>query len=293
LAFQRFSAYGLEDVMERGGWGQLVGLRMTNGTRPRAKRDIPNTDRAFGSFGSGNITFELLNRLGQEIVAGRIGVTDSFPNEGALSSELQISRTAVREAIKMLTAKGLVGSRPRRGIDVRPVSDWNLLDSDVLRWLRESPPDHKIVIELLELRLGFEPEAASLAARRADPVQLARIEEAYGAMRESAEGRYDPVEADCRFHEAIIVATSNRFYQPLGALVRTALSLTAPITNAIFGHSVGDLGAHGEILLAIKAKDERRAFDRMRWMLSDVAKEVAETETLPQAARTLTGRPAR
>ena len=67
--------------------------------------------------------------------------SDSLPNEGALSSELKISRTAVREAIKMLTAKGLVGSRPRRGTEVRPVSDWNLLDSDVLRWLRQSPPD--------------------------------------------------------------------------------------------------------------------------------------------------------
>jgi DNA-binding FadR family transcriptional regulator len=255
---------------------------MAKGTRPYAKRDIPGAGPTFGSLGSGNVTVELVNRLGHEIVAGRFGVSDILPNEGALSSELQISRTAVREAIKMLTAKGLVGSRPRRGTEVRPVSDWNLLDSDVLRWLRETPPDRKIVIELLELRLGFEPEAAALAARRADPAQLARIEEAYGFMRESAAGRYDPVEADCRFHEAIIAATSNRFYQPLGALVRTALSLTAPITNAIFGHSVGDLEAHGEILLAIEKKDERRAFDLMRRLLSDVVNKVAEAKTLPR-----------
>ena len=72
-------------------------------------------------------------------------------------------------------------------------------------------------------------------------LNLPESSEAYGFMRELAAGRYDPVEADCRFHESIIAATSNRFYQPLGALVRTALSLTAPITNAIFGHSVGDL----------------------------------------------------
>ncbi len=104
-------------------------------------------------------------------------------------------------------------------------------------------------------------------------------------MRESAAGRYDPVEADCRFHEAIIAATSNRFYQPLGALVRTALSLTAPITNAIFGHSVGDLDAHGEILLAIEKRDEQRAFDHMRGMLSVVAKKVAEAKTLPPISR--------
>jgi DNA-binding FadR family transcriptional regulator len=262
----------------------LVGLRMTKGTRRYAKRDIPGAGLAFGILGSGNVTVGLVNRLGREIVAGRVGVSDILPNVGALSSELQISRSAVREAVKMLTAKGLVSSRPRRGTEVRPVSDWNLLDSDVLRWLRESPPDRKIVIELLELRRGFEPEAAALAARRADPTQLARIEEAYGFMRESAAGRYDPVEADCRFHEAIIVATCNRFYQPLAALVRTALSLTAPITNAIFGHSVGDLEAHGEVLLAIEKKDERRAFDLMRRLLSDVANKVAETKTLPRFA---------
>jgi DNA-binding FadR family transcriptional regulator len=249
--------------------------------RPNAKSEIPSASRAFGRFGSGNITVELVNRLGQEIVSGRFSKGDGLPNEGVLSSELKISRTAVREAIKMLTAKGLVGSRPRLGTEVRPVSDWNLLDSDVLRWLRESPPDRAIVIELLELRLGFEPEASALAARRADPSQLARIEEAYGFMRASAAGNYDPVEADCRFHEAIIAATNNRFYQPLGALVRTALSLTAPITNAIFGHAVGDLEAHGDVLLAIEKKKEQLAFDLMRGLLSAVAKEVAQAKTLP------------
>jgi DNA-binding FadR family transcriptional regulator len=178
-------------------------------------------------------------------------------------------------------ATAQVGSRPRRGTEVRPVSDWNLLDSDVLRWLRETPPDGRIVIELPELRFGFEPAAAALAARRADATQLARIGEAYGFMRKSEAGNNDPVEADCRFHESIIAATNNRFYPPLRALVGTALSLTAPITNAIFGHAVGDLAAHGEVLLAIERKDERRAFDLMRGLLSDVARKVAEANTCP------------
>jgi DNA-binding FadR family transcriptional regulator len=109
-------------------------------------------------------------------------------------------------------------------------------------------------------------------------------------MRESEQGRFDPVEADCRFHEAIIAATSNRFYQPLGALVRTALSLTAPITNAIFGHSVGDLDAHGKILVAIEKRNEQQAFDLMRKKLSDVAEMVAEAKTLPPVSRSPAGR---
>ena len=78
--------------------------------RPYAKSDFPVDDKAFGAFGSGNITVELVNRLGHQIVSGRFSAIDGLPNEGVLSSELKISRTAVREAIKMLTAKGLVGS---------------------------------------------------------------------------------------------------------------------------------------------------------------------------------------
>ena len=112
-------------------------------------------------------------------------------------------------------------------------------------------------------------------------------------MQESAAGRYDSVEANCRFHESIIAATSNRFYQPLGALVRTALSLTAPITNAIFGHSVGDRDAHGEVLLAIEKKDDQRAFDLIRELFTKVAKVVAEAETLPPVSRSPTSRRSR
>ena len=278
----------MERKRRQGRANDLEGKAVVKGRAHRAP-----AGPAYANMGSGNITFELLNRLGREIVTGGFAVNEVLPNEGALSSELQISRTAVREAIKMLTAKGLVGSRPRRGTEVRPVSDWNLLDSDVLRWLRGSRPDRKVVVELLELRLGFEPEAAALAARRATPAQLGRIEEAYACMQESAAGRYDPVEADCQFHEAIIAATSNRFYHPLGALVRTALSLTAPITNAIFGHPVGDLEAHGDVLLAIEERDEQRAFELMRKLLSMVAREVADAKTLPRIVRPSTRRPAR
>ena len=103
------------------------------------------------------------------------------------------------------------------------------------------------------------------------------IGEAYGFMRESAAGNYDPGRSRLPLPRSIIAATNNRFYQPLGALVRTALSLTAPITNAIFGHAVGDLVAHGEVLLAIERR-RQRAFDLMRGLLSHVARKVAEAK---------------
>src|ERR1700722_20289142 len=106
------------------------------GMSPYAKSDIPTANKAFGAFGSGNITVELVNRLGHQVVSGRFSAIDGLPNEGEPCSELKIRRPAVRGASKIRTVKPLVGSRPRRGTEVRPVSDCNLLDSDVLRWLR-------------------------------------------------------------------------------------------------------------------------------------------------------------
>jgi DNA-binding FadR family transcriptional regulator len=235
-----------------------------------------------GAQASGNVTLDVVNRVGFEIVTSRIEPGAILPNEADMSSALGVGRSAIREAVKMLAAKGLVDSRPRRGTQVRPISDWNLLDAQVLSWLRRAPPDRRIIIELIELRSGFEPEAAALAARKGQAKRIARIRSAYEMMEISGQpGALDPVEADWRFHEAILVATGNRFYQPLGALVRTALSLTAPVTNALFGHSVGDLDAHRSILLAIEAHDDELAYERVRRLMRSLVNAVEHAEKLP------------
>ena len=231
---------------------------------------------------SGSVTLDVVNRVGFDIVTSRIEPGAILPNEAEMSAAFGVGRSAVREAVKMLAAKGLVDSRPRRGTQVRATADWNLLDSHVLSWLRQAPPDRRIIIELIELRSGFEPEAAALAARKGKANRIARIRSAYEMMEMSGQaGALDPVEADWRFHEAILAATENRFYQPLGALVRTALSLTAPVTNALFGHSVGDLEAHQSILRAIEAHDDELAYDRVRRLLRSLVNAVEHAEKLP------------
>jgi DNA-binding FadR family transcriptional regulator len=230
---------------------------------------------------TGNITVDLVNLMGRDIVSGRIPPGAILPKEEDMTSHFAVSRTAVREATKMLAAKGLVDSRPRRGTQVRQVKDWNLLDSSILSWLRQVPADRRIIIELLEMRLGIEPEASALAARRADAAQIDRIRAALEMMVESASGITDPVEADCQYHEAILVATGNRFYQPFANLVRTALSLTAPVTNALYGHSIGNVGAHEDIFRAIRAGDDAEASKLMRSMLRDLVQEVTRAEVLP------------
>lgn len=226
---------------------------------------------------SGSVTVDLANRLGREIISGRIAQGATLSNETELSTRFQVGRSAVREAVKMLTAKGMVHSRPRRGTQVTPARAWNFFDRDVLLWLRDSGPDFTIIIELLELRLGVEPKAAALAAEKASPVHVAAIRAAYASMQAAARGQTDPVIADGAFHEAVIAATGNRFFQPFGAMIRTALFVTAPTTNAIFGHSVGDLDAHERVLVAIERSHARKAHDAMKLMLSEVLRAVALT----------------
>jgi DNA-binding FadR family transcriptional regulator len=218
----------------------------------------------------GTLTVDVTNRIGREIISGRIPQGATLPNEAEMSESFEVGRSAVREAIKMLTAKGMVQTRPRRGSQVTPARNWNFFDQQVLLWLRDSGPDLTIIRELLELRLGVEPRAAALAAAKASPQQIAAIGSAYASMQQAAEGKTDPVVADGAFHEAIIAATNNRFFLPFGAMIKTALFVTAPTTNAIFGHSVGDLEAHGRVLAALEAQAAQEARTAMERMLQDV-----------------------
>ncbi|MEJ2458687.1 MAG: FadR/GntR family transcriptional regulator [Novosphingobium sp.] len=222
-----------------------------------------------------SLTFGLAQQLGRQIVSGQYPPGATLPNEAQISSELSVGRTAVREAVKMLSAKGLVETRPRRGTQILPYRDWNYFDRDVLSWLREEDPDPATIVELLQLRLGVEPQAAELAATQATNEEIAAIGNGLERMRIAGEGRTDPVAADAVFHESIIAATHNRFFQPFGALVRTALSITAPTTNMIFGHSVGDLEAHKGVFDSIAARDPAEAHRRMRAMLQEVCDKVA------------------
>jgi DNA-binding FadR family transcriptional regulator len=234
---------------------------------------------------SGSVTVDLANRLGREIVSGRLPQGSIIPNEADLSATFRVGRSAVREAVKMLTAKGMVESRPRRGTQVTNARIWNFFDRDVLFWLRDSGPDLTVIIELLELRLGVEPKAAALTAEKASPAQIAAIRSAYACMEAASRGETDPVIADGAFHEAVIAATNNRFFPPFGAMIRTALFVTAPTTNAIFGHSVGDLDAHGRVLSAIERSAAQDAHDAMEHMLSEVLDAVKHTRNVDEPGR--------
>lgn len=224
-----------------------------------------------------NLTYGMLDSLGRAIVTGQFEER-SFPTEGELSRQHGVSRSVTREAVKMLTAKGLLSARPRQGTVVQAKSSWNLFDTDVLRWLLE----RKFSIELLqhfnELRIAIEPEAAALAAKFADDADLATIRDGLERMASAERDRDDPLEADIDFHVAILRASGNPFYAQFRDVVNTALRTSIRFTNRLTGHSAS-VGDHAAVFDAILARDPDGARVAMRKIIDDVLRLIAHAET--------------
>ena len=146
-----------------------------------------------------------------------------FPGETDLLERFGVSRPTLREAFRVLAAKGLIVSRRKVGTRVRDKADWNMLDPDILAWHLHAAPTEDFVADLFQLREMVEPSAAALAAGWRDPATLDRINAAYGDMERWSNGNGDLIGADLRFHQAILEATSNHFIGALGGLIKTAL----------------------------------------------------------------------
>lgn len=205
----------------------------------------------------GNVTQSLVESIGGAIVRGDFAIGRNLPTEADLASQYEVSRTVTREAVKMLTAKGLVKAWPRRGTIVQPQDNWNLLDEDVLSWLLERNVSPILVADFLRMRLAIEPAAAETAAAiRAD---TAEIEKAVLAMKHAAENRGDSLSADSLFHASILRASNNPFFAQMAPLVDTALRMTIRITNRLKGVKHASIADHEEILEAIQSGDAESA----------------------------------
>jgi DNA-binding FadR family transcriptional regulator len=183
-----------------------------------------------------NLHGQIVHTIGRQILRGELRPGDPIPTP----HDLPASRTALREAIKVLAAKGLVEARPKTGTRVRSRDAWNLLDPDVLAWRQDGAPPVRFVRSVTELRGIVEPGAAALAATRARAQDLAAIERAYLDM-EAAVPLDRPmdvqafVEADTRFHTAILQAAGNDILEQLAHLVSVALRASFEITSRIPG----------------------------------------------------------
>ncbi|TPI26560.1 FadR family transcriptional regulator [Mesorhizobium sp. B3-1-6] len=163
----------------------------------------------------------LAGEIGLRIVRGDYPPGTILPNEAKWSETFDVSRSAVREAIKMLMAKSLLASRPKIGSWVEPKERWNLLDRDVLSWYATSPDREVFLKTVQEFRHIIEPEATAFAALRRTDEQMAEISQACQEMG-AATNLQERTRADTRFHLAILRASGNDLLVPLGVLIESA-----------------------------------------------------------------------
>lgn len=218
---------------------------------------------------SQNLTQQLTHDLGRAIVQGVYPVGTGMPSEADLCLQHNVSRSATREAVKMLSAKGLIASRPKQGITVLPESKWNMFDPDVLRWILSSKPSLPLLKEFTQVRVVLEPQAAALAASSASDEQILQIRRALKRMMDADEGLDDPLEADIAFHSAVLTASNNRFLVQLTEFISTALRVSIRYTNKIKGVPGADVAKHRLILDAIAEHDSARARDAVQVLLDE------------------------
>ena len=221
------------------------------------------------SSGGRNLTHQVTQRLGIAIVQGVYDKDKSLPTEALLAEEFDISRSVMREAVKMLTAKGLIVSRPRQGIRQLPTSEWNMFDSDVLDWILNSSPSLEQLLQFTQFRAAIEPEAAALAAMCSDQDKKEQITIALDRMKAAEEGRGDSLEADIAFHTSILLASGNIFFVQLRDFIETALRVSITYTNKIKNVKFASYADHRELAVSIIEGNPESARKASKYLLDE------------------------
>jgi GntR family transcriptional regulator, galactonate operon transcriptional repressor len=217
---------------------------------------------------------EVVHTIGVQIVGGTLQPGDPLPPEDQLISDLAVSRTVLREAVRVLAAKGLVDARPKIGTRVRPRAEWNILDPDVLSWRLEGSNDARLYEETTEVRLAIEPLAARLASTRASAEETEAIADAYGAMEEGVNDQVAYLAADLRFHDRILASSHNELLNHLAVVLRGVLRTTFELTTTPARSRRRALPLHKAILDHIAAGDEDGAETAARTLIADTAADI-------------------
>ena len=214
----------------------------------------------------------LLTALGTAIVSGKYSPGQVLTLEG-VSAEYGLSRSVAREAIRVLESMGMVASRRRVGITIQPSENWNVFDPGLIRWRLQSGDRTAQLVSLSELRRGFEPAAAALAARRADPHQCRIMAAAVSDM--VMHGRSGDLDAyliaDKIFHHALLEASGNEMFRALNGVV--AEVLTGRTHHGMMPETPNPkaIELHDEVARAIRLGDEAAAERAMRAIIDEAA----------------------
>lgn len=215
-----------------------------------------------------NLSYLLAEKLGQQILAGDYQAGSILPGEMELGEQFGVSRTAVREAVKMLAAKGMLLPRPRIGTRVMPQSQWNFLDQDLLTWWMTRENFDQVMQHFLILRTSLEPQACSLAAAHASAQQTAQLAELMAEMR-ALHIQFDRerwIQVDTQFHQLIYEASGNPF---LTSFANLFSSVYQSYFRAITSNEVIKLQHHQAIVDAILAGDGTQALAACQVLLKE------------------------
>lgn len=208
----------------------------------------------------------VIQDLGHAIVSGEFSPRAPLPGQEECCARLGVSRTVLREALRVLAAKGLVDARPKAGTFVLPRENWNFLDPDILEWRLQSGERKAVLEQLYELRHMVEPTTAFLAASRAKLQDFRRMGEAFDAM--AAAGRsQDSIESDLAFHRAIIEASGNDLFASLGRVIESALVISFRMGADNPDGAEHSLAMHKAILDAIVDRNGNEARVAMRKLI--------------------------
>jgi len=206
--------------------------------------------------------------IGGAILAGTYPPGTLLPNEAEWTKTFGASRTAVREAIKTLAAKGLIQSRSKIGSRVQPRVSWNMMDRDVLDWHDAASDKGSFLKSVQEARRLFEPGIAALAAKKRTNEQLIRLQAAFHIMQ-TTKIQSEIVAADTEFHEALIAAANNDLIAPFGIIIEKALHNLFDFTTRRNPHYVHALKLHGVIVDAVTSADPEAAHAAMVALIAD------------------------
>ena len=221
---------------------------------------------------TGSLASQVSRELGRRIVAGIYAENDLIEDENTLLSRYQVSRSVIRDAVKILVGKGLLEVRRGIGTRVKPRIEWVLLDDDVLAWHQSGPFRIDFFKKLMEIRLIIEPNAARWASERGTNENIRKIELAQKKMEDEKGSIEDFVIADAQFHQSIIRAADNEILESMEGVIFSALLNSIRITNKDPRDNMTSIPFHSAVTNAIVERNPDLAELNMKRLLGDADK---------------------